>query len=91
MHMWVISIGLHFSQTLQKAPCPGTGSNRGPFDLKSSTLPRQNKSWLVPKGNMIYLTYTLCHTQKSKVCVHSHSLNFLELERYVLYTPYFIL
>ena len=36
---------------LKKSPCPGLGSNRGPFDLKSSTLPRRYKSRLVPQGS----------------------------------------
>ena len=51
MHMWVIYGGRHLSRTLVKIPCPGRGSNRGPFDLQSSTLPRRYKSWLVPQGS----------------------------------------
>ena len=36
---------------LKKSPCPGPGSNRGPFDLQSITLPRRYKSRLVPQGS----------------------------------------
>ena len=51
MHMWVIYVGRHLSRTLKKSSCPGRGSNRGPFDLQSSTLPRRYKSRLVPQGS----------------------------------------
>ena len=58
--LWVIYVGRHLSQTLKKIQCPGRGSNRGPFDLQSSTLPRRYKSWLVPQGSTSVLyTYTL--------------------------------
>ena len=43
-----IYVGRHFNGLLKKSPCPGRGSNRGPFDLRSSTLPRHYKSRLVP-------------------------------------------
>ena len=46
------------SRTLKKSPCPSRGSNRGPFDLQSSTLPRRYKSRLVPQGSTsILYTY----------------------------------
>ena len=51
MHTWVIYVGRHLSRTLKKSPCPSRGSNRGPFDLQSSTLPRRYKSRLVPQGS----------------------------------------
>ena len=51
MHLWVIYVGRHLSRTLKKFPCPGRGSNRGPFDLEASTLPRRYKSRLVPQGS----------------------------------------
>ena len=54
MHMWVISIGRHMSFTFKKSPCLGQGSNRGPFDLKSSTVPRRYKSQLVPQSSRLY-------------------------------------
>ena len=34
-------VGRHLSRTLKKSPCPGRGSNRGPFNLEASTLPRR--------------------------------------------------
>ena len=48
--MHVISVGRHLSRTLKKFSCPGQGSNRGPFDLQSSTLPRRYKNRHVPQG-----------------------------------------
>ena len=52
MHIWVMPhVGRHVSRTLKISPCPGRGSNRGPFDLKSSTLPRRYKTRLVPQGS----------------------------------------
>ena len=50
MHMWVIYGERHLSRTLKKSPYPGRGSNRGPFDLEASTLPRRCKSRLVPQA-----------------------------------------
>ena len=54
MHMWVIYIGRHLSRNLKQSPCPGRGSNRGPFDLKSSTLPRRYKAGLYRKAVQVY-------------------------------------
>ena len=51
MHMWVIYVGRDLSRTLKKFSCPSRGSNRGPFDLQSSTLPRRYKNRLVPQGS----------------------------------------
>ena len=51
-------VELFSSRTLKKSPCPGRGSNRGPFDLEASTLPRRYKSRLVPQGSTS-VSYTL--------------------------------
>ena len=42
---------LLLSRTLKKFQCPSRESNRGPFNLQSSTLPRRYKSRLVPQGS----------------------------------------
>ena len=44
-------VGCHLSRTLKKFLCPSRGSNRGPFDLEASTLPRRYISRLVPQGS----------------------------------------
>ena len=68
MHMWVTYVGRHLSRTLKKSPCPSRGSNRGPFDLQSSTLPRRYKSRLVPQGSTsILYTYPVpCDIQMNE-------------------------
>ena len=45
-----LTLGAICHGVLKISPCPGRGSNRGSFDLKSSTLPRRYKSPLVPQG-----------------------------------------
>ena len=51
MHMWVIYVGRHLSRTLKKSPCPGRGSNRGPFELKSIAI----KAGLYRKAVQVYI------------------------------------
>ena len=45
------TIKICMSRTLNKFLFPSRGSNRGPFDLEASTLPRRYKSRVVPQGS----------------------------------------
>ena len=68
MHMWVIYVGRHLSRTLKKSPCPGRGSNRGPFDysqalyhvaIKAGSLHKAVQVYYIPNLYPVTLTYTL--------------------------------